>query len=137
MGPAFINDNPVTDYGTQLIGAWTRVITTMDGIDLPAEFKHRETLGTLIAGEAWHWGYRAVFSYEPIERIKLVRCPIFTATGELDRYTVALHHRLAAEHPEITVLTPAGRGVDYLDTYAAEFAPHLIEFIDNVAETAA
>ena len=134
LAESFVQENPITDYGTQLIGAWTRVITTMDGIDLPAEFKHRETIGTLVAGEAWNWGYRAVFAYEPVERIKQVRCPIFLATGELDRYTVDFHRRAAQDLPDARVLTAEGRGVDYLDTYAAEFAPHLIDFIDGVGK---
>ena len=128
----FVHENPISDYGTQLIWAWTRVLTTMDGQDLPAEFKHRETVGTLIAGEAWNWGYKAVFEYLPMEQITKIRCPVFLATGELDRYTVDFHRRVAADLPDAKVLTPAGRGVDYLDTYAAEFVPHLIEFIDGV-----
>lgn len=128
----FVQANPITDYGTQFIGAWTRVITTMDGADLPAAFKHRETVGTLVAGEAWNWGYMAVFAYQPMEQIRKVKCPIFTATGALDRYTVALHYRLAQDYPVHKVLTAQGRGVDYLDTYAAEFAPHLLDFINEV-----
>lgn len=136
LGEHFIHENPISNYGTQLIWAWTRVITTMDGADLPAEFKHRETVGTLVAGEAWNWGYKAVFAYNPIEQIKKVQCPIFLATGELDRHTIGFHHRLTHDLPHAKVLTPEGRGVDYLDTYAAEFAPHLTEFIDGVGETA-
>jgi pimeloyl-ACP methyl ester carboxylesterase len=132
FGPKFIHDNPISDYGTQLIWAWTRVVTTMDGADLPAAFKHRETVGTLIAGEAWSWGYKAVFAYNPMEQIKKVRCPIFLATGELDRYTIAFHRRAAADLPHAKVHTAPGRGVDYLDTYAAEFVPHLVEFINSV-----
>ena len=128
----FVQPNPITDYGTQFIGAWTRVITTMDGVDLPAEFKHRETVGTLVAGEAWNWGYMAVFAYNPMDQVKKIECPVFTATGELDRYTIPFHHRLANDLPDAKVVTAESRGVDYLDTYAAEFAPHLTEFIDGL-----
>jgi pimeloyl-ACP methyl ester carboxylesterase len=104
----------------------------MDGIDLPAAFKHREAVGTLVAGEAWAWGYKAVFAYNPMDRIKEVTCPILLATGELDRYTIDFHHRVAADLPDAKVHTPPGRGVDYLDTYAHEFVPHLVEFIDGL-----
>lgn len=128
----FVQPNPITDYGTQFIGAWTRVITTMDGVDLPAKFKHRETVGTLVAGEQWNWGYMAVFAYNPMEQVKKIKCPLFTATGELDRYTIDLHHRLANDFPSARVLTAQGRGVDYLDTYANEFAAAYIEFLKTV-----
>lgn len=129
----YIKSFPINDYGTQLMGAWTRVLTTMTGTDLPAEFKHRETVGTLIAGDNWNWAYQAVFTYDAIERIKQVKCPMFAVTGELDPcYAAGFDHRLLNDYPEIMVFTPKGRGVDYMDTYAAEFAPRLIEFIDSL-----
>jgi hypothetical protein len=37
-----------------------------------------------------------------------------------------------ADVPQAQVLVAEGRGVDYLDTYAAEFAPHLVKFVDSV-----
>jgi pimeloyl-ACP methyl ester carboxylesterase len=129
----FIQPNPITNYGTQFIGAWTRVMTTMDGADLPSEFNHRETVGTLVAGEKWAWGYEAVFRYHPAEQLRKVTCPIFLATGLLDRYTIIFHDRIMGDRPDARTLTPEGRGVDYLDTYATEFAPHLTEFIDEVS----
>jgi pimeloyl-ACP methyl ester carboxylesterase len=128
----FVQDNPITDYGTQLIGAWTRVVTTMDGQQLPAQFLHRETVGTLVAGENWAWGYKAIFTWNPIEALKKAQCPIFLATGELDRHTIGFTPRIVADVPQAKVHTAAGRGVDYLDTYAAEFAPQLVEFLDGV-----
>lgn len=128
----FVQDNPITDYGTQLIGAWTRVVTTMDGEDLPAQFLHRETVGTLVAGENWAWGYKAIFDWNPIEALKKVQCPLFLATGELDRHTIGFTPRIVADVPKAQVMVAEGRGVDYLDTYAAEFAPHLIKFVDGV-----
>jgi pimeloyl-ACP methyl ester carboxylesterase len=128
----FVQDNPITDYGTQLIGAWTRVVTTMDGEELPAEFLHRETVGTLVAGENWAWGYKAIFDWNPIEALNNVQCPIFLATGELDRHTIGFMPRIVADVPKAQVLVAQGRGVDYLDTHAAEFAPHLIKFVDGI-----
>lgn len=130
----FVQENPITDYGTQLLGAWTRVVTTMDGEELPAEFLHRETVGTLVAGENWAWGYRAIFDWNPIEQLKKVQCPIFLATGERDRHTIGFTERIVADAPKAKVLIAGGRGVDYLDTHAAEFVPHLCEFIDGVGQ---
>jgi pimeloyl-ACP methyl ester carboxylesterase len=89
-------------------------------------------VGTLVAGEHWHWAYQALFAYDHPKNVHALTCPIYLVTGDKDRIAVVMHEQAAHNLPDARVYTPKDRGVDYMDTYATEFAPHLLEFINSV-----
>lgn len=119
-------DNPLTERGAQLMWAWTRIVQT-GGLTAPAAVRNRETIDTLLAGEHWHWGYRAVFTHDLDARLAQVECPAFLICASEDR-AIKYMERAQAALPNAKVCTPEG-GVFYIQVETDVFSPVLLDFL--------
>lgn len=128
--PKRVVEMPISDKGTQLMWAWTRLLKSDPGF-VPADVLHREVVATLSAGSAWHWAYQAVYTYDAQAKVSRVRCPMFLVAAERDTL-LKFQERLAAARPDARTLTPKGHGNYYLQTGAEEFAPILLQFVGNL-----
>jgi len=132
--------NPITAKGTQFMFAWSRIKDNMGEViwlDQPnaAETLHRDTVDMLRAGANWHWGYRAVFSYDLIAAIKKVTCPILVLWGRREPLNAFEHYKQAAadlpnaktyEHPE--------GGVYAFETHPVDFAEAVANYVAELGQ---
>lgn len=124
-------DIPVTQYGAQLLWAWTRLVS-LDTMPLPPDLLHRETIASLIPGENWNWAYKAVFTYGDSQSKALqVKCPMFLVVGEREPGKASCHDPMARDFPNAHELVVTGHGLFVLETAAKEVAPALISFINT------
>ena len=128
--------NPITLRGTQFMWAWSRI---KDVAQLPhgnvrmpraAEVMHRDTVDMLRAGENWHWGYLAVFSYDFKSNIHKISCPMFFVSGEQD-VTWPRHKAAQEAFPHMRSHQNPDGGAYYVETHPEVLAPLLLSFLED------
>lgn len=131
--------NPVSIKGTQIMWAWSRIKDNFPDvqhfISTPnqAEIMHRETMDMLRAGPNWNWAYDAVFTYDLIEAMKKVKCPVFFVSGA-DDVSYLLQKRAEDAYPQYPRHICPNAGVHYNETHPHELAPHLLKWVESVNE---
>ncbi|WP_313807240.1 alpha/beta hydrolase [Sphingobium sp.] len=121
--------NPPTIYGTQIMTAWTRTLVLEQQV-IPGleEWRHRECLAMLKAGNYFRWGYQAVFTDTMEEKLNRVTRPVFFIVGRRDPVWPE-HNREVERHPEFPSHVAEHCGLFYADEDPADFARHVLEFI--------
>lgn len=128
--------NPKSIKGSQFIWAWSRTkdnLTMLPWEQIPhaVDILHRDTVDTLRAGENWHWGYQAVFSYDTQAALQQVKSPVFLVCGAKD-LAYQLHQSAAHDCPHFAEHVNDEAGVFYAETHPEVLAPEIAEFIEKV-----
>ena len=116
--------------------AWSRTKDNVralpwEPIPHAAEIMHRDTVDTLRAGENWHWGYQAVFTYDTKAALASATCPVMFVCGEKDiSYPI---HALAAEaYPQHRNHVYEHGETFYAESHPEILGPELVDFVDAV-----
>ncbi|KAJ9625970.1 hypothetical protein H2204_010269 [Knufia peltigerae] len=132
--------NPISTKGTQLMWAWSRIKDnypdSMHDTPAPnaAEVMHRSCVDMLRAGPNWNWGYEAIFTYNTVEAISKVKCPIFFVCGDRDP-AYRLHERAVAAYPQHASHVCPGAGTYYNETHPDELAPVLLKWVTSLSRS--
>lgn len=125
---------PPSIKGTQFMWAWSRIkdfAGTGHRGELPpgiVEAMHRDTVDMLRAGENWHWGYQAVFSYDLPAAVEKIQCPKYFVVGARD-VSFPLHEQATKDYPDAPSHVNPDAGVYYIETFPEELAPVVAGYV--------
>lgn len=115
----------ITEDGSYLMDLWKKRLGITHGLD--ATEMHRQFMQFFIPGPRVHEPLRALFDYEPRERLGLVKCPTYVLANERDQFAQWMDEVTAAIPQAKTGIVPGGTLVHSLDADA--FYNMLVDFI--------
>ena len=127
--------NPITLKGTQFMWAWSRIkdvaqLPLVNRMPRAAEILHRDTVDMLRAGENWHWGYLAVFSYDFKANVHKISCPMFLMCGEQD-VTWPRHKAAQEAFPHVRSHQDPDGNAYYIEAHPEVVAPLVLSFLED------
>jgi pimeloyl-ACP methyl ester carboxylesterase len=133
--------NPVSIRGTQFIWAWSRIkdnypVSLWNDTEVQAEIMNRDTIDMLRADINWDWGYRAVFRHDLRFAMAKVQCPKFFVCGAED-LAIDFHRQACADYVDTPNYAAPQGGLYYIESHAADLAPHLQNFIGSLTPASA